>query len=98
MLASHIGERGACHCVRLSSAQTVGIQLHARERIFNRVTDIGKAEMQDISVPSLITRTTNDVNQIQMIVSMGLQMMKNPLSWRFGRLSKFSERVGNFRR
>ena len=44
------------------------------------MTDIGKAEMQDISVPSLITRTTNDVNQIQMIVSMGLQMMiKSPI-------------------
>lgn len=37
--------------------------------------DIGSAEMQDFSVPSLITRTTNDITQIQMIVAMGLQMM-----------------------
>mgnify|MGYP002587708975 CR=1 FL=1 len=34
-----------------------------------------KEKMQDFSVPSLITRTTNDVTQIQMIVAMGLQMM-----------------------
>ena len=31
--------------------------------------------MQGFSVPSLITRTTNDITQIQMIVAMGLQMM-----------------------
>ena len=37
--------------------------------------DIGQEEMSDFSVPSLITRTTNDITQIQMIVAMGLQMM-----------------------
>ena len=37
--------------------------------------DIGSEEMQDFSIPSLITRTTNDITQIQMIVAMGLQMM-----------------------
>lgn len=31
--------------------------------------------MQDFSVPSLITRTTNDITQIQMVISMGLQMI-----------------------
>ena len=36
--------------------------------------------MQTVSVPSLITRTTNDITQIQMIVAMGLQMlMKAPI-------------------
>ena len=37
--------------------------------------EIGSEEMQDFSVPSLITRTTNDITQIQMIVAMGLQMI-----------------------
>lgn len=37
--------------------------------------DVGSEEMQDFSVPSLITRTTNDITQIQMIVAMGLQML-----------------------
>ena len=37
--------------------------------------DAGKEEMQQFSVPSLITRTTNDITQIQMIVAMGLQMV-----------------------
>ena len=70
----------AIACGYLSAQTASGFSYTLRERIFNRVTDIGKAEMQDISVPSLITRTTNDVNQIQMIVSMGLQMMiKSPI-------------------
>ena len=70
----------AVACGYLSAQTASGFSYTLREKIFNRVTDIGKAEMQDISVPSLITRTTNDVNQIQMIVSMGLQMMiKSPI-------------------
>ena len=70
----------AIACGYLSAQTASGFSYTLREMIFNRVTDIGKAEMQDISVPSLITRTTNDVNQIQMIVSMGLQMMiKSPI-------------------
>ena len=70
----------AIACGYLSAQTASGFSYTLRERIFNRVTDIGKAEMQDVSVPSLITRTTNDVNQIQMIVSMGLQMMiKSPI-------------------
>ena len=70
----------AIACGYLSAQTASGFSYTLRERIFNRVTDIGKAEMQDISVPSLITRTTNDVNQIQMIVSTGLQMMiKSPI-------------------
>ena len=37
--------------------------------------DAGSEEMQDFSIPSLITRTTNDITQIQMIIAMGLQML-----------------------
>lgn len=36
--------------------------------------------MNEFSIPSLITRTTNDITQIQMIISMGLQMLiKSPI-------------------
>lgn len=70
----------AIMCGYLSAQTASGFSYTLREKIFNRVSDIGKAEMQDLSVPSLITRTTNDVNQIQMIVSMGLQtLIKAPV-------------------
>lgn len=51
-----------------------------RERVFYRVTDFGAEEMKRFSTASLITRTTNDITQIQMLVSMGLQaMIKAPI-------------------
>ena len=52
-----------------------GFSFAVREKLFRHVMDIGSEEMQDFSIPSLITRTTNDITQIQMIIAMGLQMM-----------------------
>ena len=46
-----------------------------RERVFHRVTDLGTAEIKRFSTASLITRTTNDITQVQMLVSMGLQVL-----------------------
>lgn len=46
-----------------------------REKIFHQVTDFGAEEIKRFSTASLITRTTNDITQIQMLVAMGLQVM-----------------------
>ena len=46
-----------------------------REKVFYHVTDFGAREMKKYSTASLITRTTNDITQIQMLVAMGLQVM-----------------------
>lgn len=46
-----------------------------REQVFHRVTDFGSEEIKRFSTASLITRTTNDITQIQMLVAMGLQVM-----------------------
>ena len=46
-----------------------------REKIFYRVTDYGEHEIKSFSTASLITRTTNDVTQIQMLIAIGLQVM-----------------------
>ena len=43
--------------------------------MFYHVTDFGAREMKKFSTASLITRTTNDITQIQMLVAMGLQVM-----------------------
>ena len=65
----------AIMCGYLAARTASGFSFTVREKIFRRVIDLDKEKMQDFSVPSLITRTTNDVTQIQMIVAMGLQMM-----------------------
>ncbi len=46
-----------------------------REHVFHQVTDYGAEEIKKFSTASLITRTTNDITQIQMFVAMGLQVM-----------------------
>lgn len=65
----------AIMCGYLAARTASGFSFTVREQIFRCVIDLDKEKMQDFSVPSLITRTTNDVTQIQMIVAMGLQMM-----------------------
>ena len=75
-------KRGAWRdaCGFLAAKTASGFSFAVREKLFRHVMDIGSEEMQDFSIPSLITRTTNDITQIQMIIAMGLQMMiKTPI-------------------
>ena len=65
----------AIACGFLAAKTASGFSFTVREKLFHHVMDIGSEEMQDFSIPSLITRTTNDITQIQMIIAMGLQMM-----------------------
>ena len=65
----------AIACGFLAAKTASGFSFAVREKLFRHVMDIGSEEMQDFSVASLITRTTNDITQIQMIIAMGLQMM-----------------------
>ena len=46
-----------------------------RKDIFNSIEKYGMEEMKSFSTSSLITRTTNDVNQVGMLISMGLQVI-----------------------
>ena len=65
----------AVGCGYLAAKCASGFSFTVREKLFHHVMANGSEEMQGFSVPSLITRTTNDITQIQMIVAMGLQMM-----------------------
>ena len=65
----------ALACGFLAARTASGFSFAVREKLFHHVMDLGSEEMQDFSIPSLITRTTNDITQIQMIIAMGLQMM-----------------------
>ena len=46
-----------------------------RREIFNKVEDYGMEQIKKFSTSSLITRTTNDVTQIEMFLAMGMQML-----------------------
>ena len=64
----------------LSSKLSASFSLRLREKIFKKVQKLGIAEIKKYQTSSLITRTTNDVTQIEMLISMGLQaMIKAPI-------------------
>lgn len=52
-----------------------------RKEVFNKVENFGMEEIKKFSISSLITRTTNDITQVQILLSMGLQLMiKAPIT------------------
>ncbi|MBR3133268.1 MAG: ABC transporter ATP-binding protein [Clostridia bacterium] len=51
------------------------LSMRIRKRLFNKVEELSMNEIKEFSTSSLITRTTNDITQIQMFVAMGLQLM-----------------------
>lgn len=54
---------------------------NTRKQIFNKVQNLDTEEVKNFQTSSLITRTTNDVTQIEMLIAMGLQLLvKAPIT------------------
>ena len=55
--------------------------MKVRKRLFDKVEDLSMGEVKKFQTSSLITRTTNDITQIQMLIAMGLQLLiKAPIT------------------
>ena len=55
--------------------------MNVRKKLFNKVENLATSEIKQFSTSSLITRTTNDITQIQMLIAMGLQLIiKAPIT------------------
>lgn len=52
-----------------------GVAKQMRSDVFRKVESFSNTEFDEFSTASLITRTTNDVTQVQMLISMGLRLM-----------------------
>ena len=81
MLLVSLGS-AACAIVTGYIAARVGASFSQRLRSleFRKVESFGPAEMSRFSTASLITRSTNDITQIQMFITMGLMMIvKSPI-------------------
>ena len=59
-----------------------------RTDIYNQVLDFSEAEIKSFSIPSLLTRTTNDITQVQMLITMGLQVVTRGPIMAFWAISK----------
>lgn len=76
MLACALGSLlSAIICSILISRVASSFSMTLREKLFSKIADFSSAEMKKFSVPSLITRTTNDVMQLQNFMSMGVQLL-----------------------
>lgn len=58
-----------------ASLLATGLGANLRGKLFHKVQSFSMEEIGHFSTASLITRTTNDVTQVQMLVVMGLQML-----------------------
>ena len=60
---------------------SAGFSKKLRNKIFNKVENLSMSEIKNFSTNSLITRTTNDVTQVEMFIGMGLQLLlKAPIT------------------
>lgn len=67
-----------------------GLSMRLREAVYNKTMDFSMEEIGRFSTASLITRTTNDIQQIQMFVAMGMQViLKAPIlaAWALWKIS-----------
>nr|WP_099091457.1 ABC transporter ATP-binding protein [Streptococcus halotolerans] len=76
MLALSLGSFVMAVCVGFLAARTAAsFTTRLRSDIFNQVMNYSDAEIKQFSVPSLLTRTTNDLTQLQILITMGMQVV-----------------------
>lgn len=64
----------------IASRVAASFTTRLRKQVFDGVMDYSQAEIKKFSIPSLLTRTTNDMTQIQLLFTMGLQVItKGPI-------------------
>jgi len=82
MLLCALGSLGSAIIVGYFAANIASsFSRKTRRQLFTKVEDLGMEEVKKFSVSSLITRTTNDITQVEMLISMGLQLMiKAPIT------------------
>lgn len=76
MLLCALGSLAAAVIVGFFAARLAAVlSCRLRDQIYKKVESFSMEEIGNFSISSLITRSTNDVTQIQMIVAMGMQVM-----------------------
>lgn len=59
----------------LASRTAAGVSTRLRSQVFHKVVSFSNAELDQYSTASLITRSTNDIQQVQMVIVMVLRMV-----------------------
>ena len=76
MLACALGSALSSAVVGFFAARiAAAVSFRLRSQVFDKVESFSMEEINKFSTASLITRTTNDITQVQMVISMGLQVV-----------------------
>lgn len=73
----------------MAARVAAGFTSRIREQIFQKVMSYSQKEIKQFSIPSLLTRTTNDLTNIQLLITMGLQVVtRGPIMafWAIGKI------------
>ena len=70
-----IGLLSALVCQYLASKASQGVGTKIRRELFAHINSLSHAELDKLGTPSLITRMTNDINQVQQSVAMGIRLL-----------------------
>ena len=74
-LLGAVGLMSALVCQYLASKASQGVGTKIRRELFVHINSLSHSELDRLSTPSLITRITNDVNQVQQSVAMGIRLL-----------------------
>ena len=82
MIACALGSLVAAVCTGyIMSKISSEFSMTIRKKLFSKVEDLSMHEVKMFSTSSLITRTTNDITQVEMLIAMGLQLLiKAPIT------------------
>ncbi len=67
-------------CQKMAALTSQGMGTDIRGALYQRINKLSYAELDRFGTPSLITRITNDVNQVQLAVALGVRML---IRWPF---------------
>ncbi len=67
-------------CQKMAALTSQGMGTDIRGALYQHITKLSYAELDRFGTPSLITRITNDVNQVQLAVALGVRML---IRWAF---------------
>lgn len=75
VLLGVVGLLSALVCQYLASKASQGVGTKIRRELFAHINTLSHAELDKLGTPSLITRITNDINQVQQTVAMGIRLL-----------------------
>lgn len=75
ILLGIVGLLSALVCQYLASRASQGVGTKIRRELFAHINSLSHSELDKLGTPSLITRITNDINQVQQSVAMGIRLL-----------------------